>query len=164
VLFIVLALGSLLNLSQPPYQPEAEHYHALARAALGAEEPLADSLTGVQALLLMCVYNRFNDEKDGPTRAWSLSGLAYKMSAAVSFSIAYPERGRLLSCERRPELTFSCLPRLLGVYAQIGLHRDGKLWNLTTEEADRRRTVFWEVRFPHTIVATETTGLMILSS
>ena len=84
LLFIVLALGSVLNLTQPPYQPECEHYHALARAALGAEEPLADSLTAVQALLLMCFYNQLSDDKDAPARAWSLSGLAYKMSFAVS--------------------------------------------------------------------------------
>jgi len=83
LLFIVLALGSVLNLAQPPYQPECEHYHALARAALGAEEPLADSLTAVQALLLVCFYNQLSDDKDAPARAWSISGLAYKMSFAV---------------------------------------------------------------------------------
>lgn len=85
VLFIVLALGSVLNLTIAPYGPECEHYHMLARAALGAEEPVADSVTGVQALMLMCFYNQLSDDKDAPARAWSLSGLAYKMAFAVSF-------------------------------------------------------------------------------
>lgn len=93
LLFIVLALGSVLNLTQPPYRPEGEHYHALARAALGAEEPLADSLTAVQALLLMCFYNQLSDDKDALARAWSLSGLAYKMAFAVSHFVplSFPE-------------------------------------------------------------------------
>lgn len=84
LLFIILALGSILNLTEEPYRPEAEHYHALARAALGAEEPLADSLTAVQALMLVCVYNQLSNQPDAPARAWSLSGLAYKMAFAVS--------------------------------------------------------------------------------
>lgn len=87
VLFIVLALGSVLNLSTeaPPYTPECEQYHALARAALGSEEPLPDSVTAVQALMLICVYNQLANDKDAPARAWSLSGLAYKMAFAVRY-------------------------------------------------------------------------------
>jgi Fungal specific transcription factor domain len=84
LLFIILALGAILDLSRPPYVPEAEHYHALSRAAMGVEDPPADSLTNVQAMMLMCYYNQLSDDKRAPARVWSLSGLAYKMATAVS--------------------------------------------------------------------------------
>ncbi|KAF8314689.1 hypothetical protein DL93DRAFT_2058040, partial [Clavulina sp. PMI_390] len=83
LLFMVLALGSVFNLTVAPYGPDCEKYHTLARAALGSEEPMPDSLTGVQALLLMCFYNQVCGEKEGAARAWSVSGLAYKMAFAI---------------------------------------------------------------------------------
>ena len=78
---------------------------------MGAIEPLPDSITGVQALLLMGYFNQFSYSKKAPMRVWMLCGLACKMATAM------------------------------------GLHRDGKRWNLGEEECQIRRTVYWEVSF-----------------
>ena len=52
VMFMVLAIGSLMNISLPSYSLEAEKYHQLARAAL-FHYPIFDepTITAVQALV-----------------------------------------------------------------------------------------------------------------
>jgi hypothetical protein len=53
-LFIMFAIGSLMDLSKPPYNPEAEHYHMLARASFAAEGLVNNTLLGVQTLVRSC--------------------------------------------------------------------------------------------------------------
>ena len=54
VMFMVLAIGSLMNISLPSYNLEAEKYHQLARAAL-FHYPIFDepTITAVQALVCL---------------------------------------------------------------------------------------------------------------
>ncbi|CCM00385.1 uncharacterized protein FIBRA_02415 [Fibroporia radiculosa] len=85
LMFMVLAIGSLMDLARPAYNIEAEKYHQLARAALFQspifEEP---TLAAVQALYLMAFY-LFWCERHGTgvgTR-WALMGLAVKLSVSM---------------------------------------------------------------------------------
>lgn len=70
-LFFIFALGALLDLNLPPYNPEAEHYYDLGRAALSLqavyESPSVDT---VQAMGLMATYH-------------SLAGRKYSRDSAV---------------------------------------------------------------------------------
>ncbi|KAF9820900.1 hypothetical protein IEO21_01127 [Rhodonia placenta] len=86
LMFMVLAIGSLMDLARPSYNIDAEKYHQLARAALFLspifEEP---TLSAVQALYLMAFY-LFLCERHGTgvgTR-WAFMGLAVKLSVSVS--------------------------------------------------------------------------------
>ncbi|TFY55189.1 hypothetical protein EVJ58_g8404 [Rhodofomes roseus] len=85
LMFMVFAIGSLMDLSRPAYNAEAEKYHQLARAALFQspvfEEP---TLSAVQALYLMAFY-LFLCERHGTgvgTR-WAFMGLAVKLSVSM---------------------------------------------------------------------------------
>ncbi|PCH44398.1 hypothetical protein WOLCODRAFT_76356 [Wolfiporia cocos MD-104 SS10] len=85
LMFMVLSIGSLMDLARPAYNIEAEKYHQLARAALFQspvfEEP---TLAAVQALYLMAFY-LFLSERHGTgvgTR-WAFMGLAVKLSVSV---------------------------------------------------------------------------------
>ncbi|KAG8876521.1 hypothetical protein FS842_006006 [Serendipita sp. 407] len=45
-----------------------------------------------------------------------------------------------------PSKSWGCLGLTFKVAQSIGLHRDGKIWNLGEEEAQDRRRVFWELQ------------------
>ncbi|KZT70758.1 hypothetical protein DAEQUDRAFT_667064 [Daedalea quercina L-15889] len=86
LMFMVLAIGSLMDLSRPAYNVDAEKYHQLARAALFQspvfEEP---TISAVQTLYLMAFY-LFLCERHGTgvgTR-WAFMGLAVKLSVSVN--------------------------------------------------------------------------------
>ena len=61
VMFMVLAIGSLMNISLPSYSLEAEKYHQLARAAL-FHYPIFDepTITAVQALVCYIALTPFH--------------------------------------------------------------------------------------------------------
>ena len=61
VMFMVLAIGSLMNISLPSYSLEAEKYHQLARAAL-FHYPIFDepTITAVQALVCHIAQSPFS--------------------------------------------------------------------------------------------------------
>ena len=61
VMFMVLAIGSLMNISLPSYNLEAEKYHQLARAAL-FHYPIFDepTITAVQALVWHIAQSTFS--------------------------------------------------------------------------------------------------------
>lgn len=103
VLFLVLALGSLLNLDAPPHSPQAMQYYQLGRASLALESILEEqSIAGIQALvgfvyfstltskilipcakLLMCHF-MFLSEMGSPR--WVLMGIVVKLAHSVSLS------------------------------------------------------------------------------
>ena len=64
VMFMVLAIGSLMNISLPSYNLEAEKYHQLARAAL-FHYPIFDepTITAVQALVCHTTQSPFPNIK-----------------------------------------------------------------------------------------------------
>jgi len=57
VMFMILAIGSLMDGSLPSYNIDAEKYHQLARAAL-FQHPFLDSptISAVQALVRFCSH------------------------------------------------------------------------------------------------------------
>jgi hypothetical protein len=101
VLFLVFALGSLLNLDAPPHSPQAMQFYQLGRASLALESVLEEhSIAGIQALvsaaylftfmskllilcvkLLMCHF-MFLSEMGSPR--WVLMGIVVKLAHSVS--------------------------------------------------------------------------------
>ncbi|THH32375.1 hypothetical protein EUX98_g1822 [Antrodiella citrinella] len=85
LMFMVLAIGSLMDIKRPAYNIDAEKYHQLARAALFQspifEEP---TLNAVQALYLMAFY-LFLVERHGTGvgSRWAFMGLAVKLGVSM---------------------------------------------------------------------------------
>ncbi|EAU90145.2 hypothetical protein CC1G_05683 [Coprinopsis cinerea okayama7 len=82
LMFMVLAIGSLMNTSMQAYNLEAEKYHQLARAALFHtslfDEP---TLNAVQALFLMTYYMFLADRHGSNTGArWGIMGITIKVA------------------------------------------------------------------------------------
>ncbi|KAI0080184.1 hypothetical protein K474DRAFT_1590475 [Panus rudis PR-1116 ss-1] len=117
LMFMVLAIGSLMDTNRPAYNIEAEKFHQLARAALFQspifEEP---TLHAVQALYLMAFY-LFLSERHGTGvgSRWALMGLAVKLGISVSTT------GKLV------------------------INRDAGRWKVEHTEIQRRREAFWEI-------------------
>ncbi|OSD02999.1 hypothetical protein PYCCODRAFT_1477291 [Trametes coccinea BRFM310] len=85
LLYMVFAIGSLMDTSRPAYNVEAEKYHHLARAALFQspifEEP---TLTAVQSLYLMAFYLFLSERHgSGVGSRWAFMGLAVKLGVSV---------------------------------------------------------------------------------
>jgi hypothetical protein len=86
VMFMVLAIGSLMDTRLPSYSIEAEKYHQLARAALFQNNIFDEPTLGaVQALYLMSFYLFFSDRHgtSGGSR-WAIMGMAVKVAQSVS--------------------------------------------------------------------------------
>ncbi|KAH9946504.1 hypothetical protein B0H21DRAFT_743137 [Amylocystis lapponica] len=82
ILYMVLALGTLLDLDKPPLSSEATRYYQLGRAALSLDSILeSQSIPAIQALILMCHF-MFLSFVEGPR--WALMGLAVKLAQSVS--------------------------------------------------------------------------------
>jgi hypothetical protein len=85
LLFMILAIGSLVDLRTPAYNLEAEKYHQLARAAL-FRNGLFDEPTNhvVQALFLMSVYLFLADRHGRASGArWAIMGMAVKVAQSI---------------------------------------------------------------------------------
>jgi hypothetical protein len=86
VMFMVLAIGSLMDVRLPSYNIEAEKYHQLARAALFQNNIFDEPTLGaVQALYLMSFYLFLSDKHgmSGGSR-WAIMGMAVKLAQSVS--------------------------------------------------------------------------------
>ncbi|KAH9935858.1 uncharacterized protein BXZ73DRAFT_45387 [Epithele typhae] len=86
LMFMVLAIGSLMDITRPAYNIEAEKYHQLARAALFQspifEEP---TLAAVQTLYLMAFYLFLSERHgSGVGSRWAFMGLAVKLGVSVN--------------------------------------------------------------------------------
>ncbi len=89
VMFMVLAIGSLMDTRLPSYNVEAEKYHQLARAALFQNNIFDEPTLGaVQALYLMSFY-LFLSEKHGTSGGsrWAIMGMAVKLAQSVSLFV-----------------------------------------------------------------------------
>jgi hypothetical protein len=85
-MFMVLAIGSLMDTRLPSYSVEAEKYHQLARAALFQNSIFDEPTLGaVQALYLISFYLFFADRhgSSGGSR-WAIMGMAVKLAQSVS--------------------------------------------------------------------------------
>ncbi|KXN81523.1 hypothetical protein AN958_04460 [Leucoagaricus sp. SymC.cos] len=85
LLFMVLAIGSLMNTSLPAYNLEAEKYHQLARAALFHTSIFdTPTLHAVQALYLMTFYLFLADRHGTASGArWAIMGIAVKVGQSI---------------------------------------------------------------------------------
>ncbi|KAJ7579668.1 hypothetical protein C8J56DRAFT_795968 [Mycena floridula] len=82
VLYMVLALGTLLDLDLAPHNPQSTRYYQLARAALAIDSIFDEqSIPAIQALLLMCHFMLLNDI-EGPR--WAVMGLVVKLAQSVN--------------------------------------------------------------------------------
>lgn len=90
LLYMVFAVGALVDLRQEPSNAEAEHYHQIARAAVCLQPVLEKpSLVTVQVLHLLSCYNAMSSNELGSQETsmettWSLQTLAAHLSQTVS--------------------------------------------------------------------------------
>jgi hypothetical protein len=91
LLFMVFAIGALVDLRQDPTNPEAEHYHQIARAAICLQPVLEKpSLVTIQTLHLLSIYNAMSSNEVGTHETsmettWSLITLATHLSQTVRY-------------------------------------------------------------------------------
>ncbi|KAJ4494166.1 fungal-specific transcription factor domain-containing protein [Lentinula lateritia] len=85
ILFLVIALGALLDLEGQAHSQEAKWYYQLGKAAL-ALEPVLDSssLSTIQALILLAYYMLLDDIHD---LRWSIMGLTSKLTQTAGLHI-----------------------------------------------------------------------------
>ncbi|GBE86700.1 hypothetical protein SCP_0905800 [Sparassis crispa] len=83
-LFMILAVGALLDLTLPPCSAEAEKYHLLGRAALSARSVFdSPAIEAVQAVALMSAYHGVCSSRYTIESAWSLISLASRLSQSI---------------------------------------------------------------------------------
>ncbi|KAF9258724.1 hypothetical protein L218DRAFT_1063037 [Marasmius fiardii PR-910] len=81
ITYMILAIGTLLDLDKPAHSPEASQLYHLGRAALSIDSVFEEqSIPAIQALLLMCHY-MFLDHIDSPR--WATMGLVVKLAQSV---------------------------------------------------------------------------------
>ncbi|KAF8835749.1 hypothetical protein BDN67DRAFT_912460, partial [Paxillus ammoniavirescens] len=89
LLFLIFAMGALVDLRQQSGNEEAEHYHQIARAAIYLQPVLEKpSIVTIQALQLLGLYNamsgnELNAEDASMETTWSLIILAAHLSQTV---------------------------------------------------------------------------------
>ncbi|KII86663.1 hypothetical protein PLICRDRAFT_163895 [Plicaturopsis crispa FD-325 SS-3] len=85
LLFMILAIGSLVDLKQPPDSPDGERYHHLARACV-CETPVMED-TNVDTVIVLFYMTWylvvFSDKKKGIAHAWGMLGLTAKLAQSI---------------------------------------------------------------------------------
>ncbi|KAL0060890.1 hypothetical protein AAF712_012354 [Marasmius tenuissimus] len=81
IIYMIMGIGTLLDLNKSAHSSEALHYYHLGRAALSIDGVFEQqSIPAIQALILMCHY-MFLDHIDGPR--WATMGLVVKLAQSV---------------------------------------------------------------------------------
>lgn len=87
VLYIIFAIGAVVDLTLPPFNAEGEKYYHCARAALALrsifDSPLIET---VEAIILMGHYRTCVGEKYSRDSTWTMIGLGAKLAINVSGS------------------------------------------------------------------------------
>ncbi|KNZ80133.1 hypothetical protein J132_07123 [Termitomyces sp. J132] len=85
LLFMVLAIGCLVDTGLPAYNIEAERFHQLARAALFTDSIFDEpTIHAVQALFLMTFYMFLADRHGTSSGArWTIMGIAIKVGQSI---------------------------------------------------------------------------------
>ncbi|GJE99289.1 fungal-specific transcription factor domain-containing protein [Phanerochaete sordida] len=86
LLYLVFAVGALVDLSQEPYNAEGEHYHILAKAALCLQPVLEKpSLVAIQGLYLLAVYTAMcgSDKETTMETSWSIVTLSAQLAQSI---------------------------------------------------------------------------------
>ncbi|KAF8582521.1 hypothetical protein K439DRAFT_1635174 [Ramaria rubella] len=84
LLFMVFSLATLLDLTLPPNNVEAEFYHQLARAGLSCDPILVEpTVPAIQTLMLMSFYHWLGNRKHSEQVSWGILGLLVNLSQNV---------------------------------------------------------------------------------
>ncbi|KAF9078127.1 fungal-specific transcription factor domain-containing protein [Rhodocollybia butyracea] len=81
LMYMILAIGALLDFDQQSHSPAASRFYELGRAALAVDSVFEEqSIPAIQALVLMCHY-MFLDDIEGPR--WATMGVVVKLAQSV---------------------------------------------------------------------------------
>ncbi|KAK0212795.1 fungal-specific transcription factor domain-containing protein [Desarmillaria ectypa] len=84
VLFLVFALGALVDLTLPPYSSEADNYFDLGCAALNLHHIFKNpEMATIQAVLLVTVYVSHGGRRYTMDGAWTLTSMAAKLAQSL---------------------------------------------------------------------------------
>ncbi|KAJ3992327.1 fungal-specific transcription factor domain-containing protein [Lentinula boryana] len=85
LLFMILAIGCLIDLKRPAESPDAEKYHMLARAALCEipvlEDTTVETVTALYYELWFLLV--FSNQKNSMDQAWALMGLTANLAQSI---------------------------------------------------------------------------------
>jgi hypothetical protein len=155
LLFLIFAMGALVDLGQQSGNEEAEHYHQIARAAIYLQPVLEKpSIVTIQALHLLGLYNamsgnELNAEDASMETTWSLVILAAHLSQTVrpyslmvNFFILL-----IFSFTRSDFVSIYLIKRGRDDPNEdvAALDRDGVRWGLPDKLLQRRRILFWDL-------------------
>ncbi|KAG6816393.1 hypothetical protein H0H87_006305 [Tephrocybe sp. NHM501043] len=85
LMLIVLAIGTLVDLSLPPYSLEAQHYYRLSRAALALQSVLGEqSIVTIKVLHLTSIYHGMSGKESNLEQSYALLDLAGQVATRVS--------------------------------------------------------------------------------
>ncbi|KJA18056.1 hypothetical protein HYPSUDRAFT_45638 [Hypholoma sublateritium FD-334 SS-4] len=81
VFWMVLAIGTLVDLDRPAHAPEAMKLYHYGRAALSIDSVLEEqSITGIQALMLICHFMFLSEISSA---RWVIMGIAVKLAQSI---------------------------------------------------------------------------------
>ncbi|KAF8661278.1 hypothetical protein AX16_001379 [Volvariella volvacea WC 439] len=159
VLYMVLAIGTLLDLTLPPHSPLAKQRYLLARASFALESVLEEkSIMAIQALLLMCHYMFLADI--GEPR-WVIMGIIVKLAQSIGL---HRDTGRWrgadpVETQKRRELFFELVTYDSWQSLTYGrppslsaAHIDGRMPHPTTKSPSGEEEMSfaaWKHRFSH---------------
>ncbi|KAF9469100.1 fungal-specific transcription factor domain-containing protein [Collybia nuda] len=84
VLFLVFALGALVDLTLEPYNTESETFYHLSRACLSLRSVFdSPEITTVQAVVLMAAYHGMGGKKYTMDSSWALISLGAKLAQSI---------------------------------------------------------------------------------
>ena len=84
VLYMILSLGALTDLTIPPFNDEAKRYYHLARAALSMRSVfILPDISTIQAVSLLAMYDHLSDRPAAFDSPWFLISLACKLAQSV---------------------------------------------------------------------------------
>lgn len=116
LLLIVLACGSVGDLTQSPINDEAEKYHTLTEVALTVRNIMhGASLSGVQTVYLLGSYDVYSGRKSSQEDAWKLIALGNSLAASVSISLYH--KSLILTHKHSDRFTYVELILLLADFA-----------------------------------------------
>jgi hypothetical protein len=84
VLFFIFAIASLVDMTLPPDNDEADFYFELGRSALALSSLFTSpKLSTIQALMMMAIYHLQSGRHSSTDGSWAIISLAIKLGQSV---------------------------------------------------------------------------------
>ena len=120
----ILALGHLMDPTEPADNPQVYHHARLGRLCLYLECIFAQTTVAtIEAHLLRLIFLLFDKDQTAPMKVYGQLGLVWRLMISMGMreyqSIEYGVRSR-------------------------SKDRDPARWNFNADECERRRRIFWE--------------------